>query len=112
MKQLESEQYEKNQQSFKFDFTSVLLLGIILLLMVLILMPLDGYTTAVSKKTFYIFTNENQNEAIIFHSEDTYILEKAEINEKSITINTSKQRIMKTTDITFEKMTFDTVVKK
>lgn len=112
MKQLESEQYEKNQQSFKFDFTSVLLIGIILLLMVLILMPLDGYTTAVSKKTFYIFTNEGQNEAIIFHSEDTYILEDAEINENAITINTAKQRILKTNDIAFEKMTFDTVVKK
>lgn len=112
MKQLESEQYEKNQQSFKFDFTSVLLLGIILLLMVLILMPLDGYTTAVSKKTFYIFTNEGKNEAIIFHSEDTYVLEDAEINENAITINTARQRILKTNDIAFEKMTFDTVVKK
>lgn len=75
-------------------------------------MPLDGYATAVSKKTFYIFTNENQNEAIIFHSEDTYILEKAEINENIITIDTTKQRILKTNDIAFEKMTFDTVVKK
>ena len=39
-------------------------------------------------------------------------LSAIEINENAITINTAKQRILKTNDIAFEKMTFDTVVKK
>ena len=43
---------------------------------------------------------------------DTYILEEAKIDENTIVIDTSKQRILKTDDISFEKRTFDFVVKK
>lgn len=53
-----------------------------------------------------------KNEVVIFCNENFYILEEAEINGNSITINTSNQHILKSDDISLEKMTFDTVVKK
>ena len=40
------------------------------------------------------------------------ILEEAKIDENTIVIDTSKQRILKTDDISFEKKTFESVVKK
>lgn len=64
------------------------------------------------RKHFIFLQMKTKTKLLIFHSEDTYILEKAEINENIITIDTTKQRILKTNDIAFEKMTFDTVVKK
>ena len=112
MNELENEQYEKNRSFFDFDFKLAIVLIIALLMMVLTLRPLFSYMSAASQKEFEVLIAGDSSEAVIFHSEDTYILEKAEINENIITIDTTKQRILKTNDIAFEKMTFDTVVKK
>lgn len=56
--------------------------------------------------------HSEKTEVVIFCNENFYILEEAEINGNSITINTSNQHILKSDDISLEKMTFDTVVKK
>lgn len=112
MNELENKQYEKNRSFFDFDFKLAIVLIIALLMMVLTLRPLFSYMSAASQKEFEVLIAGDSSEAVIFHSEDTYILEKAEINENIITIDTAKQRILKTNDIAFEKMTFDTVVKK
>ena len=63
-------------------------------------------------KLFLIVTENEKSEAILFHGGDTYILEEAKIDENTIVIDTSKQRILKTDDISFEKKTFESVVKK
>lgn len=112
LKKSESEQYEKNRGYFKVDFKSVILLALATIVAVLFVMPLAGFLSAKSQRRFKILLHETTNEMVVFHNEDTYILEEAEINENTITINTAKQRILKTNDIAFEKMTFDTVVKK
>lgn len=112
LKKSESEQYEKNRGHFKVDFKSVILLVLATIVAVLFVMPLAGFLSAKSQRRFKILPHETTNEIVVFHNEDTYILEEAEINENTITINTAKQRILKTNDIAFEKMTFDTVVKK
>ena len=112
LKKSESEQYEKNRGHFKVDFKSVILLVLATIVAVLFVMPLAGFLSAKSQRRFKILPHETTNEIVVFHNEDTYILEEAKINENTITINTAKQRILKTNDIAFEKMTFDTVVKK
>ena len=112
LKKSESEQYEKNRGHFKVEIKSVILLVLATIVAVLFVMPLAGFLSAKSQRKFKILPHETTNEMVVFHNEDTYILEEAEINENTITINTAKQRILKTNDIAFEKMTFDTVVKK
>ena len=96
----------------KLSFEGVLYGSFILTAIILISMPVEGYFNARLSQTFLIITENERIEAVLFHGGDTYILEEAKIDENTIVIDTSKQRILKTDDISFEKRTFDFVVKK
>lgn len=110
--EIETTQFELNQVLHKLSFEGILYGSFILIAMILISMPVEGYFNARLSQTFMIVTEGEKSAAILFHGGDTYILEEAKIDENTIIIDTSKQRILKTDDISFEKRTFESVVKK
>ncbi len=112
MQRLENEQYERNRFVYKPDLKTFLLNLLLATAMIFVSMPIEGYCNARLTRSFWIVSENEKNEAIIFHGEDTYIFEEVEFDENTIIIDTSKQRILKTDDISFEKRTFDSVVKK
>lgn len=111
-REIETTQFELNQVLHGLNFEGILYGLFILISMILISMPVEGYLNARLSQTFLIVTENGRSEAILFHGDDTYILEEAKIDENTIVIDTSKQRILKTDDISFEKRTFESVVKK
>ena len=111
-REIEITQYELNQVLYKLSFEGALYGSFILTAIILISMPVEGYFNARLSRTFLIITENERIEAVLFHGGDTYILEEAKIDENTIVIDTSKQRILKTDDISFEKRTFESVVKK
>lgn len=110
--EIETTQFEVNQALYKLSFEGVLYSSLMLAVMILISMPVEGYFNARLSQTFLIVTENEKSEAVLFHGGDTYILEEAKIDENTIVIDTSKQRILKTDDISFEKRTFEAVIKK
>ena len=112
IRKLEREQYELNYLIYKPQLKDFIFNLLVATIMILLSMPIEGYFNARLSQTFLIVTENEKSEAILFHGGDTYILEEAKIDENTIVIDTSKQRILKTDDISFEKKTFESVVKK
>ena len=111
------ENEEKIFKSNRFEFSIVswkrfFLMYIYIIVVLVIAAALSGREMAKDKRIFECLVTPKKTEVVIFGNENFYILEEAEINGNSITINTSNQHILKSDDISLEKMTFDTVVKK
>ena len=64
-----------------------------------------------TKKNFQITNIDGQQYAIVYYSDNTYYLEKINIEENILTIFTKDQRIINTSDISFFIQTFDEVIK-
>ena len=103
IRKLEREQYELNYLIYKPQLKDFIFNLLVATIMILLSMPIEGYFNARLSQTFLIVTENEKSEAILFHGGDTYILEEAKIDENTIVIDTSKQRILKTDDISFEK---------
>lgn len=70
-----------------------------------------GQTTATSKNQFPVYTDNENTYAIVHINDDNYIMLNAQVDDNTITIDTSKQRILTTDDISYNLMTFQTVTK-
>ena len=113
IKENEEKIFKSNR--FEFSITSwkrFFLMYIYIIVVLVIAAALSGREMAKDKRIFECLVTPKKTEVVIFCNENFYILEEAEINGNSITINTSNQHILKSDDISLEKMTFDTVVKK
>lgn len=111
----EDEEKIFKSERFEFSITSwkrFFLMYIYIIVVLVIAAALSGREMAKDKRIFECLVTPKKTEVVIFCNENFYILEEAEINGNSITINTSNQHILKSDDISLEKMTFDTVVKK
>lgn len=111
----EDEEKIFKSERFEFSITSwkrFFLMYIYIIVVLVIAAALSGREMAKDKRIFEYLVTSKKTEVVIFCNENFYILEEAEINGNSITINTSNQHILKSDDISLEKMTFDTVVKK
>lgn len=111
----EDEEKIFKSERFEFSITSwkrFFLMYIYIIVVLVIAAALSGREMAKDKRIFEYLVTPKKTEVVIFCNENFYILEEAEINGNSITINTSNQHILKSDDISLEKMTFDTVVKK
>lgn len=111
----EDEEKIFKSERFEFSITSwkrFFLMYIYIIVVLVIAAALSGREMAKDKRIFQCLVTPKKTEVVIFCNENFYILEEAEINGNSITINTSNQHILKSDDISLEKMTFDTVVKK
>lgn len=111
----EDEEKIFKSERFEFSITSwkrFFLMCIYIIVVLVIAAALSGREMAKDKRIFECLVTPKKTEVVIFCNENFYILEEAEINGNSITINTSNQHILKSDDISLEKMTFDTVVKK
>lgn len=67
--------------------------------------------TESNRKAFEIVTLDNKTYAMVYHDEDTFFLEQADISDATLTIHTNRQRIIDASDIEFTVYTFDDVVK-
>ena len=111
------ENEEKIFKSNRFEFSIVswkrfFFIYAYTVIILIVAATLSGRKMAKDKRIFECLVTPKKTEVVIFCNENFYILEEAEINGNSITINTSNQHILKSDDISLEKMTFDTVVKK
>lgn len=62
-----------------------------------------------SNKTFQIVTESDKIYAVVYQTKDIYVLESATINNNEITIDTTQQRIIKTSDFAYEVKEFSSV---
>jgi hypothetical protein len=87
-------------------------LSIALTFIVLVFTFAFGLTnTEKSKKDFQIMDIDGATYAVVYYDNNTYYLEKASIDQDTLTVFTSEQRIITTSDISFSVQTFDEVVK-
>lgn len=89
----------------------ILTVTIILFLMGLLIVVGDkiGYTNAKNQKIFKIV---NQNEVVIYNTNDYAIVESAEIKDNEIIIDTSKSKKISLDEIEIERRAFDKVTIK
>ncbi len=62
-----------------------------------------------SNKKFQIVTESDKTYAVVYQAKDFYVLESATINNNEITIDTTQQRIVKTSDFAYEVKEFSSV---
>lgn len=72
----------------------------------------SNYISVKTQKTFPIVSDSNSQCAIVYQNSQYAILENVDINDKSIIINTSRQKIIKINDLEYEYRSFDEVIKK
>lgn len=75
----------------------------------LFLMSMAGTTSAEKIRSFPIYSDETATYAIVYTSDSTMFMEQAVIQDGTIVIDTTKQRIMTTDDISYDKVVFDDV---
>ena len=63
-------------------------------------------------KDISIANIESCTYAIVYRTQDTYFMEKAEIDDNKLIIDTHEQRIMTVDDISFSVCKFDDIIKK
>ncbi len=67
--------------------------------------------TESNRKTFEIVSLGTETYAMVYHDENTFFLEQADISDATLTIYTNRQRIINSSDVEFTVYTFDDVVK-
>lgn len=91
----------------KLKFVAVQFVALTALL--LFLSSMAGTTTAETIRSFPIYKDEAATYAIVYRSDVTMFMEEAVIQDRAIVIDTTKQRIMTTDDISYDKVAFDDV---
>lgn len=69
------------------------------------------YSNVKNEKVFRIVNIEEEQYAIIYHGQDKYYLEKALIEDDTITIDTKQQRIIAADDMEYTVQEFQSVIK-
>ena len=69
----------------------------------------SGSQNAETQKDFFIIELNEQTYALIYNNGENAVVEKAEINDGEITIDTTHQKIISAIDIDMQKHTFDNV---
>ncbi len=72
-------------------------------------LAISGRATAQNQKEFSIYTDESGTYAIVYRADDTVILESAEVNGTVLSIDTSRQRVLTTDDLSYVVSVFETV---
>jgi len=112
--EFENEAKQSYRFSFATGFSNNIFLHIVIFLIVSILTTLVfeftlAWTSTALKDEFYIYQDQQGTYAILYHSNDTYIMQEAVIRDNTITIDPSQQRILKSDDISFTTMEFENV---
>jgi len=79
-------------------------------ILILFLVPALGTSSAKLKEDFPIYSDESGTYAIIYFSDSTVFMEEATVQDRTILIDTSKQRIITTDDLAYNSISFDNVV--
>ena len=79
-------------------------------ILILFLVPALGTSSAKLKEDFPIYSDESGTYAIIYFSDSTVFMEEATVHDRTILIDTSKQRIITTDDLVYNSVSFDNVV--
>ena len=83
---------------------------VLVTILMLFLMPVSGTSSAKIKDDFPIYTDEYGTYAIIYFGDSTVFMEKATVQDGTILIDTSKQRIVTTDDLIYHRVSFNNVV--
>lgn len=75
----------------------------------LFMMPIIGKVNAEQKRNFPIYTDGATSYAILYFNESTVFMEEVVIQDKTIMIDATKQRIVTTDDICYDIIVFDSV---
>ena len=75
----------------------------------LIVASSTGYSSAKYTKEFSVFEENGYSYAVIYDNGNTFVAEKAEVNNKKITIHKNEQIIKSNKDISYNVIRFDTV---
>lgn len=102
-------------------FSDAKIKSFVQMIAILILVGLAGYSVWQkvhsifdlddSNKTFQIVTENDKTYAVVYQTKDFYVLESATINNDEITIDTTKQRIIQTSDFIYEIKKFSSIKK-
>lgn len=85
--------------------------GILLLMIVPVMLSWLGTEAATIKKEFQVVSDSSGTYAVIYNTGTEFIMEKAIIEEDSISIDTRIQRIISINDVIYEVLEFDSVQK-
>lgn len=114
IKEFEKKSKQPCRFSFATGFSNNVFLHIVISLIISILTTLVleftlAWTSTTLKDEFNIYQDQQGTYAIIYHSNDTYIMQEAVIRDNTITIDPSQQRVLKSDDISFTTMEFENV---
>ena len=73
------------------------------------LMTYSGTHTAGTKTSFPIYSDDSGVYAVVYNNGQAFIMESATIKDRTITIDTTSQRILHSDDIIYEVIDFDLV---
>ncbi len=79
------------------------------MILFVVLISLSGTTAAQKQTQFPIYKDDQGAYAVIYNTGDALILESACIEDERITIDTSRQRVLKFDDISYQLITFEYV---
>lgn len=89
------------------QFTVIIIIGLIT---TMISEFLSSWINAQQKNEYAIYQDQQGVYAIIYHGEDFYIMEEASTTEKVLSIDTSSQRIIKSSDLSFTYQEFEDIL--
>ena len=81
----------------------------IVTVILLVLMPVLGNMSAKLKEDFPIYTDNSGTYAVVYFSGSTVFMEESTCQDCEIVIDTSKQRIVTTDDLSYNMVSFDNV---
>lgn len=91
-----------------------IIVGLVRLLSVTIIllftMSAVGKTSAEQKRSFPIYDDGTNKYAIVYFSGSTVFMEEAACQDRTITIDIAKQRIITTDDLSYDMVSFDNVI--
>ena len=97
---------------FTKEAIRILLFNIVMLLIYILVALYPIYQDmTIDKKTFNVITESSKQYVIIYKDGTEYYLEEAKIVENTININITRQRILKSDDISYETIRFKKVKK-
>ena len=89
------------------QFTVIIIIGLIT---TMISEFLSSWINAHQKNEYAIYQDQQGVYAIIYHGEDFYIMEEASTTENVLSIDTSSQRIIKSSDLSFTYQEFEDIL--
>lgn len=82
---------------------------IVVTVLLLFTISLSGTASAKQRRSFPIYMDGTTSYAIVYITDSTVIMEEAILEDRTIIIDTTKQRILTTDDISYDIKAFDNV---